>query len=65
MSESGGTLSLVLQIAQSRSYLYTLGHKVGIICVLAALGSALKDILYRFTGMESLKKGSGWQRLPL
>ena len=37
--EEGVTLGL--QIAQSRSYLYTLGPKVGIICILGALGSVV------------------------
>ena len=34
-------VTLVLQIAQSRSYLETLGPKVGTICILGALGLGL------------------------
>ena len=36
--EGPGTLSLGLQIAQSRPYLHTLGPKVGIIYIHGALG---------------------------
>ena len=35
---AGGSSALGLQIAQSRSYLYSLGPKVSVIYILAALG---------------------------
>ena len=38
-----GIFALGLQIAQSRSYLYTLGPKVGSIYILGALGLGLKS----------------------
>ena len=42
------SITLGLQIAQSRSYLYTLRPKVGIICILGALGlvSIMKGFLW-------------------
>ena len=39
--------TLGLQIVQSRSYLYTLGPKVGIIYILGALGICFEE--HRFT----------------
>ena len=36
-----GIITLGLQIAQSRSHLRTLGPKIGIICILGALGLLL------------------------
>ena len=51
-------LSLGLQIAQSRSYLYTLGPQVGIMYILGALGYMSRsgpDLLSRANGRNSLR----------
>ena len=44
---SAFALALGLQIAQSRSYLYTLGPKVGIIYLLGALGYLGPDMEFK------------------
>ena len=44
---AGKRLSLGLQLAQSRSYVYTLGPKVGIISVLGALLEGSGDLVSR------------------
>ena len=56
------TLTLGLQIAQSRSYLYTLGPKVGIIYILGALGlpslrTYLKYALFCSWLLTALQRG--------
>ena len=51
----GPKVSLGLQIAQSRPYLYTLGPKVGIICIHGALGYENRTYFWLFGALGRLE----------